>query len=333
MFKVTGMVSREHWDLRGPVKSCVLRRRWYLGEEQSDTTILEFRRDGACERRWNRDPRGSEWSNVYEYDGSGRLIVATSEGPHGWRDTRVYEYDSAGRISRILARDAEGRGRVAETYSYDAAGLKTHTRHLESDICANVFWAVEGTDACFAARGAVAITTLFDAHDRPVTALFIDQADHIVNRVNLRYDEAGNLIEEQGIKETDEPLLLELTRLPGASDGSTRRFFRYDERGRRIEIVAPSGPLGVHRKVIAYNEQGDKSRVISTDQDREYEIDEEGHISNVPIRVDVHESWTRFRYHYDAQGNWVEQLIEGRSDAAKEWVVDNITHRTIAYFA
>jgi len=306
---------------------------WYLKEKRSDTTILEFRRDGACERRWNRDPRGLEWTNLYEYDSWSRLVVTQAAGPHEWRDRRVYEYDTAGRISRVLARDSEGLERVAETYSYDATGLKTHTRYVDSDPRADVFRGVEGTDACFAARGAVAITTLFDAHDRPTTVLFVDQSDHIVNRVNLHYNDAGHLIEEEeAARQSDEALPPESTRFPGVSDQPMRRFFRYDEHGRRIEIVIPLGPLGVHRTFVSYNDEGDESLTISADDDREYEFEKEDQISNVPIRVNLHQSWVRFSYHYDLHGNWIEQVIEGCTDLDKEWVVETITYRTITYF-
>src|SRR5438552_9431089 len=42
-FSGLGMVNREHWGLRGPVKSCRLQKTWHLKEAQSETTILEFR--------------------------------------------------------------------------------------------------------------------------------------------------------------------------------------------------------------------------------------------------------------------------------------------------
>jgi YD repeat-containing protein len=324
-------VNREHWGLRGSVKSCRLQRIWCLNDDRTDTTFLEFRRDGACERWWNLDPRGLEWTHVNEYDSLNRLFVTRATGPSGWTQVRRYEYDSAGRLSRVLERNAQERERVAETYSYDTAGLKTHTRHLESGSCANVFLDVDGTDACFALRGAVAITTRYDAHGRPVTALFVNESDQIVNRVGLHYDEAGHLVDEASMSEPETESRTGLPRLPGL-DEPFRRSFRYDEHGRRIETAYQRGPLGLHRTAVSYNEQGDESLTVSYDEDRAYDIDAKGQISTVPIRESIYQAWTRFRYLYDGHGNWLEQVIEGRTDPNQEWVVANIECRTITYF-
>jgi len=63
------MTERERWELRGPVHSCRLQRTWYSRqcgadacdtEERGDTSLLEFRADGALVRRSHHNPDGSE---------------------------------------------------------------------------------------------------------------------------------------------------------------------------------------------------------------------------------------------------------------------------------
>ena len=323
-------VNREHWGLRDSVKTCRIQRIWCLNDDRTDTTFLEFRPDGACERWWNLDPRGLEWTQVNEYDSLNRLVATRTTGPSGWGQMRLYEYDCADRLSRVIERNAQGRERIAETYSYDTVGLKTHTRHLESGPCANMFLDIDGTDACFAHRGAVAITTLYDSHGRPITALFVNESDQIVNRVDLHYDAAGHLVEEGSMSEP-EAESTELPRFPGL-DEPFRRSFLYDEHGRRIQTAYRLGPLGLHRTSVSYNEQGDESLTMSYDEDRAYDIDATGQISTVPIHESVYQTWTRFRYVYDGHGNWLEKVTEGRSDTNQKWVVANLEYRTITYF-
>jgi hypothetical protein len=298
--------------------------------EQRATTTIEFREDGACELRRVHDPQGLEWMTVYEFDDAGRLTAMRADGPSGWSETRVFEYDSEARIRRVLVRSPGGNERVAESYAYDPAGLKTQTKYLDSNRSSEGFWAIEGTDACFAARGAVTITTYFDAEDRPTAALFRDRHDDIVNRVNLRYDSAGHLIEEEAMAE---PMPPELRHFPGLDPGPMRRLFRYDDQGRRTEMIGPWGPLGVLRLTTSYNELGDESWVFSEDRDQEYDLDERGYPSSTaPTRVNVRRSWTRFNRLYDAQGNWTHLALETRTDADGDFCVSERMRRTITYF-
>ena len=331
------MIDGQQWCLRGMVKTCRLQTAWYSGrnpakEEQSDTIVVEFRRDGAWERRWQRDPRGSQWIKIYEYDDSGRLVATRADGPDRWTESRVYNYDSAGRIDRVTARDASGRERVAETYAYDADGRKTRTRYVESEACADTYWGVEGTDACYSAPAVVSITTLYDDDDRPVTTLFRNAKDEIVTRVDLHYDHVGNLVEEAGVRASEQALAPELAGLPGVDGVPMRRFFKYDGHGRRIEIVIPFGDLGMYRKTITYNEEGDPSVEVSYDQGREHESDEEGRVSSVTDRDTVPESESRFRYQYDLHGNWVEKIAESRGGPVQDFAISVIERRTIMYF-
>ena len=331
--KAHGLVTRDNWGLRGPVQTCRLEQAWCSPPGQTDTTILEFRRDGACRRHWNRDPRGLEWIRLYRYDDLDRLVVTRATGPHGWTHARMCEYDSAGRISRVVARDAGGRERIADSYSYAAGRLEIHTRYLETETCAHTFWDVEGTDAFFPSCGAVAITTFFDARERPTTTLFLNQRGEILNRVLLRYDEAGNVIEEEAMPDPEEAgRRPEDIVIPGLAGQPQRRFFRHDHHGRRIEIIIPHRLLGECRTSTIYNEQGDESFKTSLDLDRAYEVNADGCVAKIPFREVVRQCSTRIHYQYDVRGNWLERVVHGRSGADTEWVVETIVHRTLTYF-
>src|SRR5688500_863858 len=112
------MTDRDRWELRGPVQSCRLHRTWYARQcgadrcdtdERTDTTLVEFRPDGALARRWHHNPNGSESTTVYTYDDSSRLMTVRFESTAGLIDFQRYEYDSAGRLKRIIARTPDGR--------------------------------------------------------------------------------------------------------------------------------------------------------------------------------------------------------------------------------
>ena len=94
-------------------------------------------------------PDGSEWTSVYVYDGSGRLVTVRTENAAGQLDLQCYEYDSEGRLMRIVARAPDGRDRIAESYEYDATGRKKKTFHVDVTAPSSDtmhFCGVEGTD-------------------------------------------------------------------------------------------------------------------------------------------------------------------------------------------
>ena len=86
------MTDRERWQLRGPVRSFRLERRWYSRrcgadtcdvEERGDATTVDFRFDGSLARQLQHNPDGSEWTTTYEYDDRGRLIQMRTETAGG----------------------------------------------------------------------------------------------------------------------------------------------------------------------------------------------------------------------------------------------------------
>ena len=317
------MTDHERWQLRGPVRSCRLERRWYSRrcgadtcetEERGDATTADFLPHGNLSRRSHHNPDGSEWTSAYEYDERGRLTQLQTETAGGVTDLRFYEYDDAGRLLRVFGRNGDG-DRTVETYEYDPSGRKSKTLHL--DVAAqssntHYAWSVEGTDRAYSAPGAASLTTVYNHRDQPMQLLFRDLAGRELSRVEFRYDDAGQLMEEAQTN-SDEVLPPELlASLNPAQLQTVRGFFGvggepirrthvYDEQGRRVETRSNMGPLGFDRKTVSYNEYGDPLVEVCEHEEREYTIDEEGRMSDKPTQANVSRSEARFRYDYDSQ--------------------------------
>ena len=347
------MTDRERWQLRGPVRSCRLERRWHSRrcgadkcdtEERGDATTVDFRPDGNLSRQSHHNPDGSEWTSTYEYDDTGRLTQMRTETAGGVPKLCFYEYDNAGRLVRVFNGDGD---HAAETYEYDAAGRKSKTLHV--DMAAQrtdtrYAWGVEGTESAYSAPGAASLTTIYNHRDQPAQLLFRDLAGRELSRVDFRYDDAGQLMEEaQTISEevlppemlaSLNPVQLQTVRcLFGVGGNSFRRTHAYDEQGRRVETRSNIGPLGFDKKTVTHNEHGDPLVEADEHEERDYAIDEEGQIADSPTRANVSRSEARFRYDYDYQWNWVSKTVEGRPGSEDEFSPSAVERRIITYFA
>lgn len=349
------MTDRERWQLRGPVRSCRLERKWYSRrcgsdmcevEERGDATMIDFRFDGNLSRRSHHNPDGSEWTFTYEYDDEGRLVQIRTETADDVAKPCFYEYDNAGRLLRVLTRNGAG-DRIVETYEYDTSGRKSKTLHVDmapqrSDT--HYSWSVEGTDSAYSAPGAANLTTTFNHRNQPVRLSFRNLTGRELSRVEFRYDDGGRLVEEARTNSEEvlppemlaalNPAQLQTVRgFFGAGGDPNRRTHAYDERGRRVETRSLRGPLGFDRKTVTYNEQGDPVVEVNESEEREYAIDDEGRIADSPARANVGRSEARFRYDYDSQGNWVSKTVEGRPGTEVEFSLSAVERRIITYFA
>ena len=335
------MTDRERWQLRGPVRSCRLERRWYSRrcgadtcdvEERGDATAVDFRVDGNLSQQLHHNPDGSEWTSTSEYDDRGRLIQMRTETAGEVTKLCFYEYDNAGRLLRVLARNGAG-DRIVETYEYGISGRKSKTLHV--DVAAqrsdtHYSWGVEGTDSAYSAPGAASLTTTYNSRDQPTHLLFRDPAGHELSRVEFRYDDAGRLVEEAqtNSEEVLPPEMLAALNPAqwqtvrgffGAGGESIRRTPAYDEQGRRVESRSNIGPLGFDRKTVTFNEHRDPLVEVYEHEERDYGIDEEGRVSDSPSRENVSRSEAHFRYEYDFQGNWISKTVESRSGSEGEF--------------
>jgi YD repeat-containing protein len=348
------MTDRERWQLRGPVRSCRLERKWYSRrcgtntcevEERGDATTIDFRVDGNLSRRSHHNPDGSEWTSTYEYDDEGRLIQMRSESADDVANLCFYEYDDAGRLLRVLDRNGAG-DRIAESYEYDTSGRKSKTLHVDmaaqrSDT--HYSWSVEGTDSAYSAPGTATLTTAYNHRGQPTRLTFRDLTGRELSHVDFRYDDGGRLVEEAQTNSEEvlpsemlaalNPAQLQTVRgFFGAGGESIRRTHAYDEHGSRIETRSNMGPLGFDRKTVTFNEYGDPLVEVHEHEEREFGIDEEGRIADTPSRENVSRSEARFRYEYDSQGNWLSKTVESRSGSEDELSLSAVERRTITYF-
>ena len=348
------MTERDRCGLRGPVESCRLQRTWYSRrcgtgacetEERGDISSIEFRADGSLASRWHHNPDGSELTWTYEYNDVGRLVIVRTENMSGIVDLQRYEYDSAGRLVRLIAQAKDGGDRLAESWEYDAAGRKIKTLYV--DLVAqrpdtHYAWGVEGTDSSYSAPGATTLRTFHNEREQPTQLLFQDVEGRVLSRVEFVYNEAGHLIEEAqtNAEETLPPKLLAemnpaqlrtIRSFFGVGE-SRRRLHRYDTHGRRSETRSEFTPLCADRKTTVYNDHGDPIEENFEHESRDYTIDDEGRLSDSPTKETVSRSEARFRYEYDAHGNWVTKAVESRPGADLEFTLSSDERRTLVYF-
>ena len=139
---------------------------------------------------------------------------------------------------------------------------------------------MDGTDAAYGAPGATSITSIYDEHGRPVEHLFHDSGGELVTRIDFRYDERGNLVEEIC---TQQKLPSEMVAQfnPEQLEAVRMMFIfhqrhRYDERDRRIETSSQMAPNELDQQTFAYNDHGDVISQVSESSHTEYSFGEEG---------------------------------------------------------
>lgn len=337
------------------MRSCRLRRTWFARhcgvgacevEERHDSTVLEFRQDGSLVKRVHRNPDGSEWVTICEYNAN-RLTTMRTESGSTFASLRIYEYDAVGRLTRVVIRSADGSDRLEEAYEYDSAGRKKKTFYVDAAAVrpdSKYVWGVEGTDTCYSAPGAATLTTLYNQREQPAELLFHDAAGMLLSRVRFSYDADANLIEEIQTNAVDtlpqevitamDPAQLEAVHaILGTAGGQVRWTHRYDGKGRRIESRSQIGRLGGEVKKMLYNDYCDRIAEASEHEAREYSIGDQGQLSDTPANNRGNRSEARFQYDYDANGNWVLKIVESRAGTEQEFTQVSVERRTIEYFA
>ena len=272
-------------------------------------------------------------------------MTVRTESASGPVDFQRYEYDSAGRLIRIVAQAPDGSERIAESYEYDATGRKKKTFHVDLTVQSSdttYLWGVEGTDCGYSAPGAATLTTLHNMRDQPTELFFHDKDGRTLSRVEFIYDEMGHLVEEAQtmVTEAFPPEALsgmssaELEAVRGLFDaGLARRLHRYDAQGHRVETHSSMfGALGRDSKTMSYNDHGDQIVEISECEQRDYNIDDQGQLSDSPTRESVSRSEAHFHYDYDVRGNWIKKAVEARGGADEDFSVSSVEQRTLAYY-
>jgi len=324
------MSDRDRFEFRGPVRTVDI-------EVDGRSSRHEFRPDGALVRQWHQNGNGSDSTVIYTYDAADHLESVRFESSSGPTSLRRYEYDEAGRLARLLLRDPDGGERVLESCDYDAQGRKTKIFFAHE----SVGYGVEGSKEFYSAPNATTIITVYNGADRPAELLFRDAAGALLSRVDFRYDEFGHLIQEsQTISESPLPPNV-LEQLNPAQREAVRELLgneavqsihRYYSFGRRIETVfSPFGQLSTRRVSMGYNEYGDLSQEITEREQRDFGFKEEGGpLESGPIQRSRSE--LRFRYEYDARGNWTSKIIESSHGESQDCLVASTERRTLTYF-
>jgi hypothetical protein len=338
------MTDRDRCSLRGAVKFCELHRVTWSGacgpdacetKERIDGTTAEFRRDGLFIRLHHKDPPPHpESTSFYEYDrNTGQLTVERFDQGGQVTIARRLEYDSTGRLFRVMVPGKNGE-RVAETYTYDPDGRKHKVVHVELHLpIANcgTFIGVEGTDLGFGTPGVATITCNYDERGRPAEHLCHDSGGELLTRIDLLYDDRGNLIEETC---SHLKLPAEITAQCNAEQLETMRGLftfgrrhRYDDQNRRVETSSIGRSDDRDRATFAYNDHGDVVLEISESSHSEYDVGENGALITKPDSTRTRRWETQSRYQYDAHGNWIEKIVS--SADGHVWSTE---HRTIQYF-
>ncbi len=297
---------------------------------------MEFRPDGLLYRRYHKDPPPHpEWTCFYEYDNdSDRLIAERIEQDGKSTVVRKLEYDSTGRLVRVNVPDKDGFSRVAEAYSYNPDGKKHKVVHLEPiparENC-GVFIGVEGSEMGFGMPGVVSITCNYDELGRPAEHLAYDSSGERISRIDLLYDDRGNLIEETSIPQRLPPEIV--AQCNAEQVAALTQFFifgrrhRYDDHNRRIETSGRRVANDHDNTTFAYNDHGDVVLEISEALNSEYTLAEDGSLVTAPESARGRHSETLTRYKYDNHGNWIEKIVTAPD--GQIWCTE---HRTIHYF-
>jgi hypothetical protein len=115
-------------------------------------------------------------------------------------------------------------------------------------------------------------------------------------------------------------------------DEPLRRLHQYDDKDRRVETRWGVGPLGEDCQRMAYNEAGDLIENVSEHQERAYNVDEVGQLSDTPTQEHVSRTEARFHYEYGAHGNWRKKTGEGRAGVEQNFTVFSVEQHIISYF-
>ncbi len=325
------MSDLDRWGLRGPVRTCLIEWTTFSQscgteacstEESRNSNLIEFLPDGSVARTEHRNPDGSVWISVWEYE-RGHLVAHRSGNTPDPVETSRCEYDEQGRLARVIYRNKDGSERVSETYTYDQSGKKTKT------------WFVD-----LPAPGQNVGYDLSCEESDLIAIIVQDTTGRLLRRADFTHDQAGRLTQEvhatfpleftPEISSHMTPAQLETIR--SLLGGSIRRVHKYDDHGRRSETRLQFGPVGSDRTTMTYNDRGDMVHQFNEHESREYAMNSEGKFGEAPAKETVHRSETRIHYDYDDRGNWVNKIVESRLLPDQDFTVTNTERRTIEYY-
>jgi hypothetical protein len=196
---------------------------------------------------------------------------------------------------------------VEESYLYNGDGTSTITKYIDPPLRERNF-GVFAESMLHICVDAVCVMTMRDSSSRPVRKVFYDVDNRIIQRVLLRYDSAGRLIEEGEIESRDRV----------RSD--FRNVYRYTDSDLPVEIEMYWANWGAVRKRLTYTEQGDLQ------QEERLQIAE-------GVFLPSQGPWAnQYAYLYDERGNWIAKTHQIRKLDTNEITHTDETKRTLTYY-
>jgi YD repeat-containing protein len=332
------------WNVHGAVRSLRTEfAEWDLTLEQwraaHHFTLVRFRPDGAISESEHHNPDGSIVRSGYAYDAAGRM----QEVRFGMNDDptsrSIYSYDESGRLTRVFGMDQDGAEHESEVYSYGNDRTKTKVYFVPKHVAGSFMYAVEGTAQHYGAPGATTVTTRYEAGGNPGEVLFHDEGRRLLRRVVYTRDDAGRLMKEEMLAGEqspfadieDEAAREALAKLFGPEHVISSTTYTYDAKGRTRERRTRMGEVGEHRTIFRYDDRGNPAEETHEEASREMDLNDDGNLQVTKERSSKQN--VRFEYQYDAQGNWLEQVVWGRMEPNPNFERSNITRREIAYYA
>jgi len=195
------------------------------------------------------------------------------------------------------------------------------------------------------------VLTRYDAHEHPVEVLYRDEAEKVLYRILITYDDQHRIVREQILMSNTlgdlwsasadsagavEPPSTEQREQFAAMVGAvmpdgifSTLGYTYDDRGRVAQRVQRMGRVKEVRETYSYDDYGNVAEQQYESTDRDAAIDDEGAL--VMANESCNESWNRYEYRYDDRGNWIERVVLRRLAPEATFHRVGIERRTIAY--
>jgi YD repeat-containing protein len=194
--------------------------------------------------------------------------------------------------------------------------------------------------------------TRYDAHDRPVEILLRNAEQKCVYRTLLSYDDQDRLVREEvrhgdaltncsgtaspepagGHPPTEEELAASKAAIAALLRDRvfSAREYVYDTRGRVAQLRERMSELSEATRTFAYDEHDNVIEDHYQGVFRDGHYDDDGTLTT--SNEQAQESWSRYEYRYDEQGNWIEKMSFRREVPDQNFHRSSVERRTIAYF-
>ncbi len=307
-------------------------------------TILTFRTDGQVAEEESHNPDGSIVRTTRLYDEKARIREADCGTIDGQKTRTIYAYDESGRPISSVHEAADGTSRQLEEISYDASGRQMRRSFVGvPGVGLPLKRDFHERRLGYSVPEATTFATVHDEHERLVEIHFEGSDGRPLLRVTLTRDPEGRLLDEASrfaepgffvpmdTIPVDERGHLEAALQEVFSDNTfSRTTYEYDSKGLLVAQMSRMGVLSEDRTTFEHDDRGNP--IVEHSETHSREIGG-GVAGQLRIREDA-PRWreSRYEYHYDAQGNWLERIASWRTSPTHEFSRSNIERRAIDYY-